>query len=359
MEERTTANSTDLEYRYYQYLRAQSYITEAALMDVLRSYLPHFTNYHRVLDIGCGHGEFLQLLEEAGHEAVGIDIDPAMVKTCVDNGLTAVEGDANAWLATQAGQFDAIFSTNVIEHMAAEEVQTLVRHAFHALKPGGLLLMGTPNPESLIVQFHEFWRDPTHVRLYHRQLIEFFFTDAGFVAVNNGDNAAAAWDGVDQMTDPALNPPPDLSGMAAAQAALHFDVSLSELHPLPQPPGADASLRQRLAFRVLHFFYQKFFEPYVALLRHDLAEQRRHSLLLAQHVQRVHESNLDLQRWVETLSRQQEGRFEQMGYGFRFLYPAREFYVYGNKPQSTTSSIDTTSGTELQGDVDVTTTTQV
>src|SRR5690606_28108973 len=151
-----------------------------ALRQVLQWYMRYFQGFERVLDIGCGNGEFLQLLQAAGHTAVGVDIDPAMVQQCIDQGLTAYEADVISWLPSQAGQYDAIFSSNVIELLGAKTVLTIVEQAYHALRPGGMLLLGTPNPESAIVQFHEYWRDPTHVRLYNRQLLEFFLHDSGF-----------------------------------------------------------------------------------------------------------------------------------------------------------------------------------
>lgn len=348
----------DLEHRYYQYLRGQSYITEAALMDVLRCYLPYFQGFQRVLDIGCGHGEFLQMLENKGHEAMGVDIDPAMVATCQANGLNAVEADAITWLATQEAEFDAIFSSNVIEHLDAESVQTLVRHAFHALRPGGILLLGTPNPESLIVQLHEFWRDPTHVRLYSRQLLEFFFTDAGFAAIGNGDNAAAIWDGVDAMTDPGHYPPPPLVPFTESTPAPPYGQSENRLHPLPAAPPANAPLRQRLVFRVLHFVYQKFLEPYIALLRHDLArlneqltQTRNYTLELHQYSQRLHAAHLQLTNALQATLDQQEGRFAQVGNGLRFLYPAREFFVYGYKPPVPASALDATTDNRATNDI--------
>ena len=70
----------------------------------------------------------------------------------------------------------------------------LLKLAYDALLPGGTLLLATENPESLIVQLCEFWRDATHVRLYHRSLLEFLLSFAGFGQIRSGENPAAAWD---------------------------------------------------------------------------------------------------------------------------------------------------------------------
>lgn len=329
----------DLEHRYYQYLRDHDYSSTDALLRVLRWYLPYFEGFHRVLDIGCGHGEFLQLLQEEGHEAVGIDIDPAMVATCRAQGLTAHEGDAIAWLKTESEPFDAIFSSNVIEHMDAPSVQALIRGAHTALRPGGMLLIGTPNPESLIVQFHEFWRDPTHVRLYSRQLIEFFYADAGFTNVQNGNNDEAAWNGIDSMLDPEAVAAVEAKELPPLDPIPPFDQTLPPLHPLPQPPGDDAPLRQRLAFRLLDIVYRKFLEPYLALMRIDQERQHQQLQALQAHVVRLQKSNLILEGALRDTFAQLGGdvrnlvetRFTQLGTALRFQHPPREHFVYGYK----------------------------
>lgn len=312
---------SDLEHRYYRYLRNQGYATTDALLGVLRAYLPYFADHQQVLDIGCGHGEFLQLLTDAGHTAVGVDIDPAMVAACQTQGLTAYTANVLEWLPQQPARFDAIFSSNVVEHMDAPTVQRLIAQAYTALRPGGLLVIGTPNPESLIVQFYEFWRDPTHVRLYSRQLLEFFFADAGFIGIKNGDNPAATWDGVDVILGP--------NALPVDQGIDPFTVPPAvDLAPLPPPPPATASLRQRLAFRLLQIFYQKVLEPYIAPLRIALAEEQRYAKNLEKQLAQLHR---DLAQ-SHTLN---NARFQQVGSALRFPYPTREHFVYGYKANLT------------------------
>jgi len=324
-----TAQS-DLEHRYYRYLRNQGYATTDALLGVLRAYLPYFADHKTVLDIGCGHGEFLQLLTAAGHTAVGVDIDPAMVAACQAQGLTAYTADVLTWLPEQSARFDAIFSSNVVEHLDAPTVQQLIAQAYTALRPGGLLVIGTPNPESLIVQFYEFWRDPTHVRLYSRQLLEFFFADAGFTRIANGDNPAAAWEGIDALLDPAALP-------AAPDGAAPMLDAPQDLPPLPAPPPATASLRQRLSFRVLHFAFQKFMEPYIAPLRTALTEERHYS-------QQLERAIAQLATQLAQREERHEARAQQVNSGLRFPYPAREHFVLGYKPgaDATAATLATT-----------------
>ncbi|MBX3010553.1 MAG: methyltransferase domain-containing protein [Caldilineaceae bacterium] len=314
----------DLEHRYYEYLYSKGYSSNEALQQVLRWYLRYFQGFHRVLDIGCGNGEFLRLLQEAGHEAVGVDIDPAMVAQCQAQGLTAYTADVLIWLPTQAGQYDAIFSSNVIEHLDAKTVLAVVEQAYQALRPGGFLLLGTPNPESAIVQFHEYWRDPTHVRLYSRQLLEFFLHSSGFTEVQSDVNRETHWEGIDEQLQ-SLQAVPS-NNQTDAPTRQHHRVA--ELHPLPPPPGPQAAWGERARYRLLHFVFQKFLEPYLALVRLDLEHHRQHIVQLEEQVAWLQERLTTLHG--ETLRHQQQ--IQQLGHSARFLYPAREIFVYGYKP---------------------------
>lgn len=315
----------DLEHRYYDYLYSKGYSSNEALLRVLQWYLTYFQGFQRVLDIGCGNGEFLQILQAAGHEAVGVDIDPAMVEQCRAQGLTAHTADVRTWLPTQAGHFDAIFSSNVIEHLDAPTVETIVAGAYQALRPGGLLLLGTPNPESAIVHLHEYWRDPTHVRLYSRQLLEFFLHNAGFVEVQSDLNRETHWGGVDTMLEALSRATTPLEATERVPPLRHRH-GVADLHPWPAPPGAQSSLRQRLSYRLLHLVFKKFLEPYLDAARLDLEHQRQHIVQLTAQVDW-------LQRRLMSVQNQADQQGQQLGNNIQFLYPAREAFVYGYKPK--------------------------
>jgi SAM-dependent methyltransferase len=167
--------------------------------DVLEFYVSHFAQCQQVLDVGCGQGQFIELLSLTGVGSVGIDIDRRMIELCRGKGLDVVEADLFDYLGREEKQFDGIFSSNVIEHLPAEDALRFVQMSFDALSPGGVLLIATPNPGSLIVHLHEFWRDATHVRLYDRSLLEFLFTYAGFGDVQSGENPRTVWVPSSQM----------------------------------------------------------------------------------------------------------------------------------------------------------------
>jgi len=326
----------DLEHRYYDYLYSKGYSSNEALRRVLQWYLTYFQGFQRVLDIGCGNGEFLQILQAAGHEAVGVDIDPAMVEQCQAQGLTAHTADVRTWLPTQAGHYDAIFSSNVIEHLDAPTVEDIVAGAYQALRPGGLLLLGTPNPESAIVHLHEYWRDPTHVRLYSRQLLEFFLHNAGFIEVQSNVNHETRWEGIDTMLE-ALSratTPPEATEHVPPPRQHH---RVADLHPWPAPPGPQSSLRQRLSFRLLHLVFKKFLEPYLDIARLDLEHYRQHIVQLTEQVDWLQRQMTVVQNRTNHQDEQIQqlgAQIQQLGTSTRFLYPAREAFVYGYKPKT-------------------------
>lgn len=306
----TGTTSDSLENRYYAYLRGQGYSSEAAQYDILRGYLPHFAGQRLVADLGCGHGEFLTLLRDAGHEAIGVDIDPGMVEHCQALGFDVTLGDAVPWLEARQNQLDGVFSSNVIEHLSAEEARRWIGAAYGALKPGGVLLFATPNPESAIVQLHEFWRDATHVRMYSRQLLEFLLVDAGFGEVASGASEAAKWDGNDRL----------LASLREGLPALPLPPEVGEIVPAPAPPAESASFGARLRWKLTSFVYAKFVEGWVAPLRTSL---------------QWHADQLAAQRSAILATQSQfaavQERLQRLAAAQDFLYPSREIYVIGKK----------------------------
>lgn len=182
-----------LEGEFYEYVYHHGQAEEGWTRNVLEFYAPHFARCQRVLDVGCGRGEFIELLGSQGISAAGIDIDENMVNFCRQKGLPVVRADLFEYLPQHQGEFDGIFCSNLIEHMTVEQALQFVRLAFASLADGGVILMATPNPESLIVHLFEFWRDPTHIRLYNRPLLEFLLISAGFLEVQSGENPRTAW----------------------------------------------------------------------------------------------------------------------------------------------------------------------
>ena len=134
------------------------------------------------LDLGCGRGEFLEVLAEAGFSARGVDLNGVMVRRCQELDLAVEEADALEYLHSQkAGSYSVISAFHLVEHLPTSKVVSLLDEAVRALKPGGLLILETPNPRNLIVGSCNFYYDPTHLHPLPPELLRFLVEARGFV----------------------------------------------------------------------------------------------------------------------------------------------------------------------------------
>ena len=150
----------------------------------LEGYLP---DVHRlagpggVVDLGCGRGEWLALLRAAGVTARGIDANPAFVAAGRARGLHMELGDALGYLeALPPDSIDVVTAFHVIEHLATEDLLALLEAARGALRPGGCLLLETPNPTNLVMAACDFYNDPTHRSPLPPALTEYLVSTQGF-----------------------------------------------------------------------------------------------------------------------------------------------------------------------------------
>jgi O-antigen chain-terminating methyltransferase len=137
-----------------------------------------------VLDIGSGRGEWLELLREHGVTAYGVDSSEVFARQAADAGLQVVHGDALDHLAAvPPGSLAAVTAFHFAEHLPLAALITFVERAVAALRPGGVLLLETPNPTNVVVGAAAFWMDPTHVRPLHPLLLSFILEQAGLEEV--------------------------------------------------------------------------------------------------------------------------------------------------------------------------------
>jgi len=127
-----------------------------------RVYLPLVTGHAPILDVGCGRGEFLDLLAAAHISAIGVDSDAGMVARCHAKGHRVIHTNVLPYLRDgEPHSFGAIFAAQVIEHLPYDDLLDFLRLAQRALQPGGLLIAETVNPHALPA-FKTFWTDLTH-----------------------------------------------------------------------------------------------------------------------------------------------------------------------------------------------------
>ena len=153
----------------------EEYVTESQ-----RFYVPYFKGRRHILDLGCGRGEFLKLMRDAGTPARGIEASEESVAYCRSQGLDAVRADVFPYLAEHAeASLDGILCSQVVEHIAPERLPELIRLCAGRLATGGVLAIETPNPECLAIFATNFYLDPTHTRPVPSQLLAFYMEECG------------------------------------------------------------------------------------------------------------------------------------------------------------------------------------
>ncbi len=137
-----------------------------------------------VVDVGCGRGEWLEVLRDAEVDAYGVDINQVVVDRCVARGLDVRAGDALVHLRElPEGSVRAVTSFHLVEHLSLDTLIGLIDAALVALRPDGLLILETPNPSNLNVGASSFYLDPTHIKPVHPQFLQFLLESRGFADV--------------------------------------------------------------------------------------------------------------------------------------------------------------------------------
>jgi len=168
-----------------------------------------------ILDVGCGRGEWLELLRERQLQAMGIDLNRVVLAMCRDCGLPVTEADAIEYLRSlPEASLGAVTAFHLIEHLTLPQLLDLLDAAKRALKPGGLAIFETPNPNNMFVSSRYFYLDPTH-----------------------------------------RHPVPPLLGRFLAEARGFARVEILELHPWPEENHLDTRAGGDVAARFNECFY--------------------------------------------------------------------------------------------------------
>lgn len=137
-----------------------------------------------ILDVGCGRGEWLNLLKKSGYIARGLDINRVMLDECKARGFDVLEADVITHLQSlPEACLGAITGFHIIEHLPFSVLIKLLNETKRVLKPGGLAIFETPNPQNILVGANNFYIDPTHLHPLPSALSEFLVEYVGFHSV--------------------------------------------------------------------------------------------------------------------------------------------------------------------------------
>lgn len=154
---------------------------EALVEERLEVYCDYIETGKKALDIGCGRGELLRLLNKQGIDAIGIDINDEMIAHCIDYGFKAFTVDALNHLSTiEDESIDYIFLIQVVEHLNQNYLNDLIKLAYKKLVKGGKIFMETPNHQNLYIYSNSFYVDPTHVKPVSPHYLRYQCLNIGF-----------------------------------------------------------------------------------------------------------------------------------------------------------------------------------
>ena len=159
-------------------------------IEQLRAYLPLLREAQigdaamPVLDVGCGRGEWLELLQDEGLVVQGVDHNRVLVESCLQKGLQVVAADAFEYLfSLPASALGALTALRFVEHLSPEQLMILFDQAVRVLKPGGLIVFETPNPDNPAVGTSGFYADITRRRPVPARTLRFLAEIRGFSQV--------------------------------------------------------------------------------------------------------------------------------------------------------------------------------
>ncbi|HVD93761.1 MAG TPA: methionine biosynthesis protein MetW [Vicinamibacterales bacterium] len=179
--ESSTAFSPSLDAYKYVGFEDQFRGSQETIRARLESYVPYFDGGSDVLDVGCGRGEFLDLLKARGITARGLDLNHEMVEVCRARGLDVTESDAVSYLeALPDASLGGLIAVQVVEHLQPGYLLRFLELAFHKLRPGAPIVLETLNPACWTAFFDSFIRDITHVWPMHPDTLRYLVVASGF-----------------------------------------------------------------------------------------------------------------------------------------------------------------------------------
>ncbi len=143
-------------------------------------YLNHIKNSQFVIDLGCGRGEFLEILQKNSIQGAGVEKEPSLCAILKEKNLRYFQRDIFDFLEEKPLDFDTVVSFHLIEHLSLKEAIYFLKLIYDKLPNKGILIIETPNPTSLF-SFLNFFKDPGHKTPWHPETLNFYANEIGFV----------------------------------------------------------------------------------------------------------------------------------------------------------------------------------
>ena len=132
------------------------------------------------VDLGCGRGEWLSLLQKNGYNGIGVDLNEAALKCCAERNVKSVRMDAIEYLKTLPKESVKILTSfQLIEHVTISYLIELFTEISRVMRKEGIIILETPNPINVNVGAASFYLDPTHKRPIHPELLKFLAEENG------------------------------------------------------------------------------------------------------------------------------------------------------------------------------------
>ena len=155
----------------------------------LRVYLPYLNaaraaEVGTILDVGCGRGEWLELLQEQGFDATGVDCNSVLIRQCRERNLAVVEDDLMSYLRKLPTEsIGTVTGFHVVEHLPLDVLIDFLNEVLRVLRPGRPIIFETPNPRNVLVGSCNFYFDPTHRNPLPSEVLKFLVESRGFTEV--------------------------------------------------------------------------------------------------------------------------------------------------------------------------------
>jgi len=169
----------------YAALESQVRGTRGEVQERLQAYLPLMPRDAPVLDLGCGRGEWLELLRREGIAARGVDGNRLMVAECRERHLPAEQAEALDYLArVPDGSLGAVTVLRMVERLPIRQLVRLLDEVARVLRPGGTAIFETPNPDNLLVASRDFYQDPGRRHPLPSETLRFLVESRGLEPVD-------------------------------------------------------------------------------------------------------------------------------------------------------------------------------